>query len=106
MRGGCPPPPPPPRGGGGGGGGRGKRPDVRTASGQPIAAPSPNPLPHRERWERGLCLRVVGYFVTGVMVAHAADAAALSPARTLDNFNDVAPWTAQHTDDVSATLQS
>jgi len=40
------------------------------------------------------------------MVAHAADAAALSPVRTLDNFNDVAPWTAQHTDDVSATLRA
>jgi hypothetical protein len=32
--------------------------------------------------------------------------ASSTPQRTLDNFDDLTPWTAQHTDDVSAKLQS
>src|SRR6185369_10529884 len=31
---------------------------------------------------------------------------AQAPPRTLDNFDNLTPWTAQHTDDVSATLHS
>ncbi len=35
-----------------------------------------------------------------------ANAAAATPSRTLDNFETITSWTAQHTDDVSATLRS
>src|SRR4029078_1844072 len=31
-------------------------------------------------------------------------ASSTSAARSLDNFEDLSPWTAQHTDDVTATL--
>ncbi|HZX92525.1 MAG TPA: discoidin domain-containing protein, partial [Rudaea sp.] len=34
------------------------------------------------------------------------DVFAQAVSRTLDNFDNLTPWTAQHTDDVSATLQS
>ena len=36
----------------------------------------------------------------------AALASSLSQTRVLDNFKDLTPWVAQHTDDVSATLHS
>jgi len=41
-----------------------------------------------------------------VFLIAATSAAAATAPRILDNFDNITPWTAQHTDDVSATLHS
>ncbi len=70
------------------------------------AAPSPNPLPHRRRWGRGLHALAILGALSSIHFATAAGAYKAEPTRILDNFEALAPWTAQHTDDVSATLDS
>ena len=69
------------------------------------AAPSPNPLPHRMRWGRGLYALAIFMVLSSTHFAAARDNSPESP-RILDNFENLTPWTAQHTDDVVATLHS
>ncbi|HET7780288.1 MAG TPA: coagulation factor 5/8 type domain-containing protein, partial [Rudaea sp.] len=44
--------------------------------------------------------------IGGLLWIVAVSAAEIAPARVLDNFESLTPWTAHHTDDVTATLHA
>jgi F5/8 type C domain/Carbohydrate binding domain (family 11) len=67
------------------------------------AAPSPNPLPHRARWGRGLKHAAAIFLTIGGCVAQATPS---QDSRVIDDFENTTLWKVQHTDDVSASIKS
>jgi hypothetical protein len=59
--------------------------------------------PRHKNWVPAFAGTTVAYFLLSVWSLHSF--AKEQAPRTLDNFDNLTPWTAQHTDDVTATLQ-